>query len=40
MAITAPAEISAATTLVSYWAPDLNVAVMITVFSVVIVAGE
>lgn len=36
MAITAPAEISAAATLIDYWESDINPAVFFTVFIVLI----
>ncbi|KAL8276435.1 hypothetical protein RQP46_011137 [Phenoliferia psychrophenolica] len=37
MAITAPAELVAASSLIAYWRPDLNLAIFISVFMVVIV---
>ncbi|WWD16934.1 hypothetical protein CI109_101366 [Kwoniella shandongensis] len=38
MAITAPAELTAASSLIAFWRPDLNLAIFISVFMVIIIA--
>lgn len=38
MAVTGPAELSAAATLITYWNPNVNAAVWYTIFIVIIVA--